>query len=143
MQLGYFTMPLHPPGANPADTLAHDLAELEALDRLGFREAWIGEHITSEWENIPAPDLLIAQALARTSQMRLATGVSCLPNHDPMMLAQRIAQLDHMARGRLNWGIGSGGFPGDIEMTGYKENVAGQRQVTRDVLDAVLDLWSD
>src|SRR5919202_1823399 len=136
-------MPLHPPGASPADTLAHDLEQLETLDRLGFAEAWIGEHITSEWENIPCPDLLIAQALARTSRIRLGTGVSCLPNHDPMMLAQRIAQLDHMARGRLNWGIGSGGFPGDIELTGFKEQVAAQRQVTRDVLDAVLDLWGE
>jgi alkanesulfonate monooxygenase SsuD/methylene tetrahydromethanopterin reductase-like flavin-dependent oxidoreductase (luciferase family) len=143
MQLGYFTMPLHPPGESPADTLEHDLDQLATLDRLGFREAWIGEHITSEWENIPCPDLLIAQALARTSRIRLGTGVSCLPNHDPMMLAQRIAQLDHMARGRLNWGIGSGGFPGDIELTGFKEQVAAQRQVTRDVLDAVLDLWGE
>src|SRR5262245_50941546 len=83
MKLGYFTMPLHPPGASPADTLASDLEQLETLDRLGFAEAWIGEHITSEWENIPAPDLLIAQALARTTTIRLGTGVSCLPNHDP------------------------------------------------------------
>ncbi|HEY3111098.1 MAG TPA: LLM class flavin-dependent oxidoreductase, partial [Chloroflexota bacterium] len=143
MQLGYFTMPLHPPGASPADTLADDLEQLETLDRLGFGEAWIGEHITSEWENIPCPDLLIAQALVRTSKIRLGTGVSCLPNHDPMMLAQRIAQLDHMARGRLNWGIGSGGFPGDIELTGFKDRVGAQRQVTRDVLDAVLDLWGE
>jgi alkanesulfonate monooxygenase SsuD/methylene tetrahydromethanopterin reductase-like flavin-dependent oxidoreductase (luciferase family) len=143
LKLGYFTMPLHPPGASPADTLAHDLDQLEALDRLGFVEAWIGEHITSEWENIPCPDLLIAQALARTQKMRLGTGVSCLPNHDPMMLAQRIAQLDQMARGRLNWGIGSGGFPGDIELTGFKDQVSAQRQVTRDVLDAVLDLWDE
>lgn len=143
MKVGYFTMPLHPPGAKHADTLEHDLDQLVTLDKLGFQEAWIGEHITSEWENIPCPDLLIAQALARTEKIRLGTGVSCLPNHDPVMLASRIAQLDQMSRGRINWGIGSGGFPGDIELTGFKDNVGGQRQVTRDVLDAVLDLWNE
>src|SRR5213078_3216652 len=141
--LGYFAMPLHPPGADPAQTMEEDLEQLVTLERVGFEEAWIGEHITAVWENIPCPDLFIAKALGLTHRMKLGTGVSCLPNHDPMMLAQRIAQLDQMARGRLNWGIGSGGFPGDIEMTGFKDQVGAQRQVTRDVLDAVLDLWGE
>jgi limonene 1,2-monooxygenase len=104
MRCGYFTMPLHPPGSNPSQTMADDLDQLVALERLGFEEAWIGEHFTSVWENIPCPDLFIAQALAVTRTMKLGTGVSCLPNHNPLMLAQRIAQLDHMARGRLYWG---------------------------------------
>jgi hypothetical protein len=70
MRLGYFAMPLHPPGSDPARTMDDDLAQLATLDRLGYEEAWIGEHFTA-------------------------------PNHDPLMLAQRIAQLDQMARGRF------------------------------------------
>src|SRR2546427_773960 len=116
MNLGYFTMPLHPPGSDPARTMADDVEQLVALEALGFIEAWIGEHFTAEWENIPCPDLIIANALARTRNMVLGTGVSCLPNHNPLMLAQRIAQLDQMARGRFHWGIGSGGFVGDFEL---------------------------
>ncbi|HEY7908842.1 MAG TPA: hypothetical protein VIC60_08195, partial [Thermomicrobiales bacterium] len=69
MNLGYFTMPLHPPGADIGQTMADDLAQLVALDHLGYREAWIGEHFTSQWENIPCPDLFIAQALALTKQI--------------------------------------------------------------------------
>jgi alkanesulfonate monooxygenase SsuD/methylene tetrahydromethanopterin reductase-like flavin-dependent oxidoreductase (luciferase family) len=141
MRLGYFTMPLHPPGSDPGQTLASDLAQIEYLDRLGFAEAWIGEHITAEWENIPCPDLFIAQALARTKQIVLATGVTCLPNHNPVMLAQRIAQLDQMARGRFYWGVGSGGFAGDFELFGVDDKQGEQRALTREVLDAVLDLW--
>src|SRR5262249_14106777 len=114
MRVGYFTMPLHPPGADPGRTMADDLDQLVVLDQLGFEEAWIGEHITAEWENIPCPDLFIAQALGMTQRMKLGTGVSCLPNHNPLMLALRIAQLDHMAQGRFLWGVGSGGFPGDL-----------------------------
>ncbi|MGI8857585.1 MAG: LLM class flavin-dependent oxidoreductase [Thermomicrobiales bacterium] len=143
MQLGYFTMPLHPPGADIGQTMADDLAQLIELDRLGYREAWIGEHFTSQWENIPCPDLFIAQALALTKQIVLGTGVSCLPNHNPLMLAQRIAQLDQMAQGRFRWGVGSGGFSGDFELFDIDVEHMEQRQLTRDVLDAVLALWND
>ena len=54
MRCGYFTMPLHPPGSSPSQTMADDLDQLVALERLGFEEAWIGEHFTSVWENVPS-----------------------------------------------------------------------------------------
>ena len=145
MQLGLFTMPLHPPGSNFTETLKADLDQIVKLDELGYSEAWIGEHFTSEWENIPAPDLLIAQAIPLTKQIRLGTGVSCIPNHDPFVLAHRIAQLDHMAEGRFNWGVGTGSFPGDMQVFGYwGENPAINNQsYTRAALDTILKLWTD
>jgi alkanesulfonate monooxygenase SsuD/methylene tetrahydromethanopterin reductase-like flavin-dependent oxidoreductase (luciferase family) len=143
MQLGYFTMPLHPPGSDLAQTMEMDLAQIVALEALGFREAWVGEHFTSEWENIPCPDLFIAQALARTRRIVLGTGVNCLPNHHPLMLAQRIAQLDQMARGRFYWGVGSGGFPGDFQLFEVDGKTGQQRGMTREILDTVIQLWTD
>lgn len=143
MKLGYFTMPLHPPGADPADSMAMDLEQIVALEELGFQEAWIGEHISSEWENIPAPDLFIANALAHTKTIKLGTGVNCLPNHSPVMLAQRVAQLDQMARGRFLWGIGSGGFPGDFQVLDLDPASQTQRGMTRQILEEILDLWDD
>ena len=76
MELGYFTMPLHPPGSDMTKTLEDDLDQIVTLDRLGYQEAWIGEHFTAQWENIPAPDLFIAQALALTKDIVLGTGVT-------------------------------------------------------------------
>jgi alkanesulfonate monooxygenase SsuD/methylene tetrahydromethanopterin reductase-like flavin-dependent oxidoreductase (luciferase family) len=143
MRVGYFTMPLHPPGADPGRTMAADLEQLVFLDQLGYEEAWVGEHITAEWENIPCPDLFIAQALGVTHRMKLGTGVSCLPNHNPLMLALRIAQLDQMARGRFLWGVGSGGFPGDLELFELDTKAGEHRAVTRAMLDLILDLWND
>jgi alkanesulfonate monooxygenase SsuD/methylene tetrahydromethanopterin reductase-like flavin-dependent oxidoreductase (luciferase family) len=143
MRFGYFTMPLHDPAVPVAQTLAHDLEQLEFLDQAGFSEAWIGEHITSAWENIPAPDLLIAQALGRTKQIAFGTGVNCLPNHNPVMLAHRVAQLDQMARGRFYWGIGSGGFVGDLALFEVDAQSGQNRMVSLDVLETVLKLWSD
>ena len=143
MELGYFTMPLHPPGSNLTKTLEDDLEQIVTLDRLGYKEAWIGEHFTAQWENIPAPDLFIAQALALTNSIVLGTGVTCMPNHNPFMIAHRIAQLDHMAKGRFNWGVGSGGFPGDFEVFGFDPATGEQREMTRDAVDLVLQIWED
>ena len=143
MRVGYFAMPLHPPGSEPGLTMEEDLRQLVALEHLGFEEAWIGEHFTAEWENIPCPDLFIAKALGMTRTIRLGTGVSCLPNHDPLMLAQRIAQLDQLARGRFLWGVGSGGFPGDFALFDVDPKSGEHREITRTTLDLVLELWND
>jgi alkanesulfonate monooxygenase SsuD/methylene tetrahydromethanopterin reductase-like flavin-dependent oxidoreductase (luciferase family) len=143
MRFGYFMMPVHVPGSDVSVTLESDLAQVERLDELGFDEAWIGEHFTAEWENIPAPDIFIAAALQRTTTIALGTGVSCLPNHNPFQLAHRIAMLDNLAHGRFFWGIGSGGFPGDFDVVGIDPKTGIQRQITFDTLDAVLALWDD
>ena len=143
MKLGYFTMPLHPPGSNLTQTLEDDLAQIVKLDELGYEEAWIGEHFTAQWENIPVPDLFIAKALGMTKNIALGTGVTCMPNHNPFMIAHRIAQLDHMARGRFYWGVGSGGFPGDFEVFGFDPKTGEQRGMTRDAIDTVIQLWTD
>ena len=71
MNFGALLMPSHPPEVPVGEGLRRDLDELERLDALGFEEAWIGEHFTTNWEPCPAPDLLIAQALQRTKQIRL------------------------------------------------------------------------
>ena len=143
MQVGFFTMPLHPPGSDITQTLEDDLHQIEVLDDLGYAEAWIGEHFTTVWENIPAPDMFIANALARTKNIKLGTGVTCMPNHNPFMIAHRIAQLDHMARGRFQWGVGSGGFPGDFEVFGFDPREDGHRRMTRDSIDTILNIWND
>jgi alkanesulfonate monooxygenase SsuD/methylene tetrahydromethanopterin reductase-like flavin-dependent oxidoreductase (luciferase family) len=138
-----FMMPMHPPGKPHAESYDVDLETLTLADELGYDEAWIGEHFTSAWENVPAPDLLIAAALQRTKRMRLGTGVACLPNHNPAVLAHRIAQLDQMAKGRFNFGIGSGGFPGDFELFGVDPAAGQHRTITRDVIDLVLQIWDE
>src|SRR5215467_1985154 len=89
MQFGLFMMPLHPPHRAFADGYDRDVAQIVLADRLGFREVWVGEHLTERWENAPAPDLLLAQALALTKSVRLGTGVPLLALHNPVYLAHR------------------------------------------------------
>ena len=106
MKLGLFMMPSHPPERNIYDSHQRDLDYLALVDELGYDEAWIGEHFTAPWEPIPAPDLMIAQALMRTSRIRLGVGSHLLPFHHPAELAHRVAYLGHLAQGRFMFGIG-------------------------------------
>lgn len=143
MEYGYFTMPLHPPETDYTQGLDEDLEQIVVLDQLGFKEAWIGEHFTAGWENIPAPDLLIAKAIPLTKNITLGIGVSCLPNHDPFVLAHRIAVLDHLLKGRFYWGVGAGSFIGDFEAFGINVKTGEQRSLTNESLDFILNLWNN
>ncbi len=137
-------MPLHPAGLLPlSKTLEEDIEQVVFLDELGFKEAWIGEHFTAGWENIPAPDLFIAKASALTRRIIFGTGVSCLPQHDPFVLAHRIAVLDHLLKGRFYWGIGAGSFIGDFEAFGINPKTGEQRRLMNESLEMILNLWND
>lgn len=143
MELGYFSIPLHPAGSDFSLTVKEDMEQIVFLDRLGFREAWVGEHFTAGWENIPAPDLFLAKASALTERIILGTGVSCLSQHDPFMLAHRIAVLDHLLEGRFHWGVGAGSFIGDFEAFGINPKTGEQRRLMNESLEMILDLWND
>ena len=117
MKLGLFLMPSHPPERSPYDAQQWDLKCLRMADEYGLEEAWIGEHFTAPWEPVPSPDILIAQALMQTKNIKLGTGAHLLPFHHPIELASRVAYLDHLAQGRYMFGIGSGGLQSDHELS--------------------------
>jgi limonene 1,2-monooxygenase len=81
------------------------------MDRLDYDEAWIGEHHSAGFEVIASPEVFIAFAAERTRRIRLGTGVASLPYHHPLILADRMNQLDHMTRGRVMFGVGPGSLP--------------------------------
>src|SRR5437762_3235541 len=110
MDYGLFTMPSHPPERALYDGHQWDLQQLRWADELGYGEAWVGEHHTAPWEPNPSPDLLVAQALLQTKQIRLGPGGFLLPYHHPAELANRAAMLDHLSQGRLLLGIAAGGL---------------------------------
>ena len=88
--------------------------------------------------SIASPEVFIAAAAERTSHIRLGTGVSSLPYHHPLMLADRINQLDHMTRGRAMFGVGPGALPSDAFMMGIE--VAKQRDMMDEALDVIVRL---
>jgi alkanesulfonate monooxygenase SsuD/methylene tetrahydromethanopterin reductase-like flavin-dependent oxidoreductase (luciferase family) len=78
MEIGLFLMPAHPPERSLYDATQWDLDLITLADELGYVEAWVGEHFTVPWEPICAPDLLLAQALLRTKNIKLAPGAHLL-----------------------------------------------------------------
>ena len=101
LEHGLFIAPYHDIDESPTIALRRDLELVEYADKLGFKEAWFGEHHSTGWETICSPELMIAAAAEITKQIRLGTGVISLPFHNPLMVANRIIQLDHMTMGRV------------------------------------------
>jgi limonene 1,2-monooxygenase len=138
LRFGAFIAPFHPLDENPTLAIERDLDLVVLMDKLGFDEAWIGEHHSAGYELIASPELFIATAAERTRHIRLGTGVSSLPYHHPLMLADRINQLDHITRGRVMFGVGPGALPSDAFMMGIP--VAKQRDRMDEALDVIVSL---
>jgi len=115
---GVFSAPFYPVEENTTLAIRRELELVEWLDRLDYDEAWIGEHHSGGFEIIASPELLIAAAAERTKKIRLGTGVVSLPYHNPLTVAARIAQLDHMTQGRVMFGVGPGALVTDAKMLG-------------------------
>jgi limonene 1,2-monooxygenase len=130
--------PFHQAGRNPTLLLEQDLALIEHLDRLGYHEAWIGEHHSGGWEIIASPELFIATAAARTRSIRLGTGVVSLPYHHPLHVADRMVLLDHLTRGRVMLGVGPGQLASDAHMLGI--DTSRQREMMEESLEAIVAL---
>ena len=101
MKLGFFTMPVHPLGRNYADTLKEDREAFILADRWGLSEAYCGEHLTDEVENIPNSMMFIATLLGATKQIKLGTAVINLPHSHPAIIASNAAMLDNLLEGRF------------------------------------------
>ncbi|MGC1340799.1 MAG: LLM class flavin-dependent oxidoreductase [Candidatus Binataceae bacterium] len=138
MRAGIFLAPFHPTDEDPTLALRRDIDLIAHLDRIGFDEAWIGEHHSAGYEIIASPELMIAAAAERTERIRIGTGVISLPYHHPLMVANRIIQLDHMTRGRAMFGVGPGLLPSDAEMLGVP--VPKQRDRMSESLDVIMRL---
>ena len=134
LRFGAFIAPFHPIDENPTLAIDRDLELVQHLDKLGYEEAWIGEHHSAAYELIGSPEVFIAAAAERTKHIRLGTGVSSLPYHHPFLLADRINQLDHMTRGRTMFGVG----PGALASDAFQMGIAPTRQ--RDMMDEALDV---
>lgn len=135
---GIFMAPFHPAGENPTLAIQRDLELVEHLDRLGYDEAWIGEHHSAGSEIIASPEIFIAAAAERTKNIRLGTGVTSLSYHNPLWVAERMVLLDHMTRGRVMLGVGPGSLPTDSAMIGL--NPTDTRELLPEGLDIVVRL---
>ncbi len=116
MKFSFFMMPLHHPSENPSLAYERDVSLIEYADCLDFDEFYIGEHHSGGWETIPAPEMALAMASARAKRIRLGTSVLSLPYHHPFHVAERMAFLDQLTRGRAILGVGPSNLVSDIKL---------------------------
>jgi luciferase family oxidoreductase group 1 len=104
-------------GSSGAQSLRNSLDLARLCDRLGFTRYWVAEH-----HNLPsiassAPDIMIGQIAAVTQHMRIGSGGVMLPNHAPLMVAERFKVLEALFPGRIDLGLGRA--PGSDPVTSY------------------------
>lgn len=141
MKLGLFLMPATLPGRPLAEALDWNLEVIRRADAYGYDEAWLGQHFTTPWEPVASPQQLIARALGETRRIVLGTGVEVLYNSHPVRVALELAQLDHLARGRLLFGFGAGGTPTDFQLYGIDPRTDRHQEMMREALQIILDCW--
>lgn len=141
MELGLFMMPLHPPHRPVADTYREDLDKIVLADKLGFTEAWVGQHFTAGTEPIASPFAFMSALIPVTKQIKFCTGVINMPIFHPAVLAAEAAQFDHMSRGRFIFGIGPGALATDFQLFDNEDGWARLRK-TLESIDQIKQIWA-
>ncbi|MFT5173654.1 MAG: alkanesulfonate monooxygenase SsuD [Gammaproteobacteria bacterium] len=142
MDYGIFSMPLHHPSREWRTVLEEDREMMILADKLGYSEAWIGEHVASTAEPIVSPLMFLASVAAQTKSIRFGTGVVNLPHHHPALLAGEIAMLDQLSGGRVMLGIGPGSLRSDAELFG--DHDGGRRaRMMMESIDTMIKLWTE
>ena len=115
-----------------ATVFARALERIEIMDKSGFDAVWLAEHHFSSFSVCPSVHMMGVLAAARTTRLRIGTGVSLAPFYHPLRLAEEVALLDQLSGGRVNGGAGRGfarvefenfGVPADESTTRFHEAV--------------------
>ena len=140
MNLGFFTMPIHPLEKDWRRSLKEDREAFLLADELGLTEAYVGEHVTDRAENITSCIAFLAWIAAATKRIKLGTGTINMPNTHPAAVAASVAMLDHMLDGRLIFGISPGGLLSDAEL--FENLDADRNAMFLEAINRVLDIWA-
>ena len=139
MRLGYFTMPLHPADRAPSQTLEEDRTAVILADKLGFYDAFVGEHLTEKSENITNSFIFLASLVHATERIKLATGTSNLSHSHPALVASHAAMFDHLSRGRFIFGVSPGALRSDAEVLGLLDE--DRNKLFADAIEVILAIW--
>lgn len=139
MKLGMFMMPVHPLDRNPTKTLQEDRAAIMLADELGYHDAFVGEHLTDQAENITNSLLFLATLIHSTKQIKLGSGTCNLSHMHPVLVAAQAAMFDHLAEGRFIFGISPGALTSDAEALGILDQ--DRNKMFAEAIDVILAIW--
>jgi alkanesulfonate monooxygenase SsuD/methylene tetrahydromethanopterin reductase-like flavin-dependent oxidoreductase (luciferase family) len=134
-----FMMPLHPAHRAPSQTLQEDREAVILADRLGFYDAFVGEHLTEKSENVTNSFIFLATLINDTKTIKLGTGTSNLSHSHPTLIAAHAAMFDHLAKGRFIFGISPGALASDAEALGMLTE--DRNKLFAEAIDVILAIW--
>jgi len=140
MKLGLFMMPLHDPKRNYTEVLQEDREAILLAEKLGYDEAWVGEHYSAATEPIPDPLQFMATLIPITKSIKFGTSVLNLPQHHPAVVAGNCAMFDHLSKGRFIMGIGPGGLGSDFEL--FKVMDKNRSEMMVESIETIHKIWS-
>jgi probable F420-dependent oxidoreductase len=130
----------------------------QKAEALGFDSLWVGEHpvmpvhstspapgssgdrIPDFYSRLVDPFVALARASAMTTTLKLGTGITLVPERNPLLLAKEVATLDYFSKGRFLFGIGAGWNKEETEIMGG--NFAHRWTQTREAIEAMKALWT-
>ncbi|MBL6457453.1 LLM class flavin-dependent oxidoreductase [Belnapia sp. T6] len=124
------------------DLYRNALAQLELADRLGYDYAWeVEHHFLEEYSHSPAPEVFLGAASQRTSRIRLGHGIIQLTTNHPARVAERVATLDLLSDGRVEFGIGEGASI--TELAPFDRTMAEKRAIWEDAVRCIIPMMRE
>jgi len=141
MEFGLFTEFPSPPGVSEAAAFDESLGQMKAAEEMGFDAVWLAEIHFQKDRSVLASPLVIASALAAcTRRVKIGIAVQVLPLSHPLHLAEDVATVDQLSRGRLDFGVGRSGLPAHYH--GFNIPYAESRARFLETLDVLVKAWT-
>ncbi len=132
-------MPMHALHRSHAETLREDRETVILADRLGYHDAFIGEHLTDKAENVTNSLQFLATLIHPTRRIMLGTGTCNLAQQHPVQVAAQAAMFDHLAEGRFIFGVSPGTLASDAEALGILGE--DRMKMFAEAIDVILAIW--
>ena len=140
MDFGMFTDFHVRPGKTQADAFEESFNQIIRAEEYGMDSVWLAEHHFSPERSVLASPLIIASSIAtRTNRIRIGLAVQVLPLTNPLRVAEEAATVDHISRGRFDFGIGRSGLTRYYE--GYNVDYSESRERFFEALDVIMQAW--
>src|ERR1700724_1773653 len=122
----------------PSAALRNSIDLAKHADELGYSRYWLAEHHNLSSVASPSPDIMIGQIAAVTENIRVGSGGVMLPNHAPLVVAERFKMLEALFPGRIDLGLGRA--PGTDGATAYARRSRLDRREGDDFLERLHEL---
>jgi alkanal monooxygenase alpha chain len=140
MKWGLFLTTAQPPDREATEVLDTTVRHAEMAEKMGFESAWLLEHHFTKYGLVGSTTVLAAHILSRTKSLKVGTAINVIPLQHPIRVAEEVALLDQLSKGRFILGIGRGFFDKDYHVLGV--DMAKNREMLEEWTDILIRTWT-